>query len=127
MSALSQTLTFVVNTATTTIITYPQNGVGAYSYTSDKAKGDGYFGSSDGLHTVTYTVVENFIGNIKIQATLAADPTEDDWFDVTDTTITYPFPGENNTQYANFTGLFVWIRAVVSIEQGALHSVNYNH
>ena len=127
MPSLSQTLTFVVNTATQTAITFPPLQVDPLTYNSNKEKGDGYFGANDGLHTVTYTVTENFIGDIKMQATLAVDPVTTDWFDIAGTDINYAYPGEINTQYCNFTGLFVWIRAVVVIQQGALHSINYNH
>lgn len=127
MSALSLSLTFTVNTATSTSVIYPAGSVGAVEYTGNKEKGDGYFGSSDGLHTVAYTVNENFIGEVKLQGTLAVDPTDTDWFDINNTTETYGYPGENSTRYANFTGLFVWIRPVLSIEQGSLHTINYNH
>ena len=41
--------------------------------TGEKFKGDGYYGRSDGFHTVQYTL-EGFVGTIDIQATLAVDP-----------------------------------------------------
>lgn len=127
MSSLSQSLTFTVNGTTSTSVVYPQNTIGAVSYTGNKEKGDGYFGSSDGLHTVAYTVTENFIGSVKVQGTLSASPADTDWFDIAETVQVYEYPGENSTRYANFTGLFVWVRPVLSIEQGALHTINYNH
>ena len=40
--------------------------------TGEKFKGDGYYGRSDGLHTVQYTV-SGFEGTIDIEATLATD------------------------------------------------------
>ena len=127
MSALSQSLTFTINDTTSTSVVYPQNTVGAVSYTGNKEKGDGYFGSSDGLHTVAFTTNENFIGSVKLQGTLAANPSDNDWFDIPETMQDYAYPGENSTRFANFTGLFVWVRPVLSIEQGAMHSIKYNH
>ena len=40
-------------------------------------KGDGYYGRSDGLHTVQYDYV-GLSGTISIQATLETTPTDDD-------------------------------------------------
>ena len=47
--------------------------------TGEKFKGDGYYGRSDGLHTVQYTV-SGFQGTIDIQATLSTTPTDADYF-----------------------------------------------
>jgi hypothetical protein len=51
------------------------------SVTSDKVRGDSYYGYTDGLHTlqVQYT---GFVGRFRIQATLSLDPSELDWFSV---------------------------------------------
>ena len=49
--------------------------------TGSHFKGDGYYGRSDGLHTVQYDYV-GLIGTISIQATLETTPTEADWFSV---------------------------------------------
>ncbi len=46
------------------------------SYTSDAVKGDGYYGFSDGLHTMSFHVV-NFTGRIHLEATIVEQPTED--------------------------------------------------
>ena len=49
--------------------------------TGEKFKGDGYYGRSDGFHTVQYNIT-GFIGTVNVQATLATSPTVDsDWFD----------------------------------------------
>ena len=50
--------------------------------TGDKFQGDGYYGRSDGFHTVQYDL-NDFIGDLKMQGTLAVTPTSDDWFDIT--------------------------------------------
>ena len=97
---------------------------------SEKAKGDAYFGTSDGLHTVMIDL-NDFIGTIKIQGSLADDPAETDWFDaqlndgelnvdttgkVTETvveSISYTL-AETSIRVYNTTGNFVWLRANIS-------------
>jgi hypothetical protein len=97
-------------------------------------KGDGYFGSADGLHTVTYTVTPNFEGTLTMQASLATNPVEADWFGIRDTTVEYTtpiVPATTTTNYTNFTGNFVWVRAVVhrstTQPNGSVLFINYNH
>ena len=51
------------------------------SITGDKFKGDGYYGRSDGLHTIQVNL-SGFLGEVQLQGTLAVDPTADDWFTV---------------------------------------------
>lgn len=138
MPSLAQGLEFITYTNTASVqVVYPlfTNTNGTLVYKSIPAKGDGYFGNSDGLHTVMYTYDSNFIGTITMQASLASAPTEADWFDVEGTTVeqddTSPFYNTNNvsqqSQYFNFTGNFVWVRGVVSIDSGQVDSVYYNH
>ena len=82
---------------------------------TDKAKGDGYYSQPDGVHTVAYAVVnlgdstDDFNGTIKMQGSLATTPTEDDWFDISGTTMTSD-QSTTNVSY-NFTGNYVWVRA----------------
>ena len=86
-------------------------------FVTDKAKGDGYFSQPDGVHTVAYQVVnrgdstDDFNGTIKMQGSLATTPTEDDYFDIPNTT----FTSDLSTTIAsfNFTGNFVWVRAKI--------------
>ena len=54
---------------------------------------------------------DDFLGTVKMQGSLATTPTEDDWFDITGTTLT----SDQSTTIAsyNFTGNFVWVRAKV--------------
>jgi hypothetical protein len=47
--------------------------------TSTAVKGDSYYGYTDGLHTIQVQF-QNYIGRFRIQATLALEPSEDDWF-----------------------------------------------
>ena len=130
MPALSQSLEFVVNTTSTVSVTYPNTATSMLVYTSAKAKGDGYFGGSDGFHTVAYTATPTFVGTITVQATLATEPTDADWFNVPGTTSTYTVFNDRNTEtvdFYNFTGNFVWVRGHISIADGAVSVINYNH
>jgi hypothetical protein len=85
-------------------------------FVTDKYKGDGYYSQTDGVHTVAYhvsagsqTAANNFNGKIKMQASLATTPTEDDWFDIENTI----FTADLSTKVSSytFTGNFVWVRA----------------
>ena len=120
------------------------------SIIGDPFKGDGYYGRSDGFHTVQINV-NNFIGTIKIQGTLAINPSEGDWFSVelesggtsivgfVDTTgaintqsatvssITYT-ENETSVNNYNFTGNYVWVRAVIEDWiDGSVNSIQLNH
>src|SRR6056300_389312 len=82
--------------------------------TGEKYKGDGYYGRSDGFHTVQYTL-DNFRGSILVQATLTIEPTADDWFTVYSQEYTEETTANEIT---NFTGNYVWVRSVVEYTQG---------
>jgi hypothetical protein len=134
MPALSQTLNFVpLNTpssTSTTAVVYPNSGTEAIVFISDKVKGDGYFGGSDGLHTVMYTATQDFSGTITMQATLATVPTNSDWFNVSNSSVAYTELNVRNTSTVdiiNFTGNFVWVRGHVYINDGSVESILYNH
>lgn len=112
--------------------------------TGSKFKGDGYYGRSDGLHTVQCTIT-GFIGRIEIQGTLAVDPVDEDWFIVelgtgtmsvdttgalTEQNITYVEYNEStsNSKSYNFTGNYVWIRTKISNwTDGTVNSIKLNH
>ena len=130
MPALSQSLTFTVENTSTVVVDYPNTGTTTMIYTSDRVKGDGYFGGSDGFHTVMYTATPEFVGTVTMQASLASEPAEADWFNVVATTSTYTVMNTRTTSTVdvyNFTGKFVWVRGYIAIEQGAVSSVRYNH
>ena len=101
-------------------------------YTGPAAKGDGYYGRSDGFHTVQYNIT-GFQGKIKMQATLAVDPADADWFTLDTTeheTIGFPNDGlvATGAHIKNFTGNYVWVRAVVSSwTDGTVNSITLNH
>jgi hypothetical protein len=93
--------------------------------TSDKFKGDGYYGRSDGLHTVQLKFT-GFIGTFVMQGSLALDPAAADWFDVDGTDLDY----NTNTDVSiiqNFTGNFVWLRCVITYTDGTVNFVLLNH
>jgi hypothetical protein len=149
MPALSQNLTFKITNGSTTTNTvsvdYPNTATTALIYSSERIKGDGYFGSSDGLHTVFWSVA-NFIGTLEVQATLASEPVEADWTTVrltesgnrfvVDTTGLVTALGVETTRYTtptttsksyNFTGNFVWIRGHISeFTQGVMNGISIN-
>lgn len=93
-------------------------------------KGDGYYGRSDGFHTVQYSL-ESFVGTINIQATLAIEPTESDWFTLSETTHTSDSASGSNSSNGfiyNFTGNYVWVRAKVSDwTDGNIGQILLNH
>lgn len=98
--------------------------------TSDKFKGDGYYGRSDGFHTVQYNV-DGFIGSIRTEATLAIEPIATDWFSVVGTTHNSTSDTDTNNTGGfvyNFTGNYVWVRVVVeNWTDGSIKTVLLNH
>lgn len=139
MSNLSQQFVFQINTGTPAVksVGIPSTAVGlngALLFYSDPLKGDGYYNTADGLHTTSYTVVPSFQGTCTMQASLAVNPSDTDWFDVDNTSINYnggTVPLTTTTNYVNFTGNFVWVRAKVQragvLPLGQLLFINYNH
>ena len=95
------------------------------SYVSDKVKADGYYGKSDGVHTVSATLT-NFQGRIHLEGTLASNPTDSDWFPIYLTSGNsfreYPVTsvpsgsnalGDTTTEAWTFRANLVWLRARV--------------
>jgi hypothetical protein len=95
----------------------------------EKFKGDGYYGRSDGIHTVQY-VHAGFAGTIAIQGTLAVDPQEEDWFIIQETVseIENDSTSTKKSSIKNFIGNFVWVRvAVTNWSTGTINSVLMSH
>jgi len=93
------------------------------SVTGEKYKGDGYYGRSDGLHTLQYSYT-GFTGTLVIEATLAIDPTGADWFSV----LSLVAEQETDSQIKSVTGNYVWLRAkIMNWTDGTLDSVVLNH
>ncbi len=133
MPALSSNLEFSVGTDTRSVtITYPYLATNTtVTYVSQPVKGAGYYhNASDGKHTSSYTVDKDFVGTITMQATLSLDPATTEWFDVDGTVYQWgEFENRQQSQTVlnNFDGNFVWVRGVMSIDQGTLESIRLNY
>lgn len=143
MPAQSQSLTFTVNSTSSVTVNYPNTGTGALTLVSNKVKGDGYYGGSDGNHTVQIQIT-NFVGRLEIQASLSSEPTANDWFPVafsstlgvdttglvgsTSTSVVLYNTATTNIKSYNFTGNFVWVRGKISdFTEGSVNAIKYNH
>lgn len=134
MPALSQSLLFTLNTAVgntgTVAIVYPNTATTWLTYISSEAKGDGYYNGGDGYHTVQYVATGDFVGTMTMQATLATEPIESDWFSVKDVTVSYgqlDIETDNRVDVRTFIGNFVWVRGKVDIHNGSVLEIQYNH
>lgn len=94
-----------------------------FSY-GERSKGPGYHRKDNALQTSIFDF-SDFTGTVKLQATLALDPTNSDWFDIDST----EFVGDqsNSTQLFNFYGNFVWIRAAYNVQSGSINEIRYNY
>lgn len=143
MPALSQNFTFTVNSTTSTSVTYPNTATTALTYFSDKLKGSGYYGNTDGFHTVQ-THITNFIGKVEIQGSLSETPSNTDWFVISfgsnvltmDTTGAIGQTNISQLEYlqssttvksVNFVGNYTWLRVKISNwSQGTVNSISIN-
>lgn len=88
---------------------------------STEVKGDSYYGYTDGLHTIQVTYGQ-FIGRLRLQASLIVEPGADDWFDIIPNTTTgrafntagfIQFNADNpanGSEAYTFRGNFAWVR-----------------
>ena len=95
-------------------------------YSTD-VKGDSYYGYSDGLHSVQ-VIYEQFVGRVRIQATLSLEPSSTDWFDLVPTTTSgTEFNGAGYVQFNSnepgnlaecytFTGNYTFVRVYMDRE-----------
>lgn len=129
MPANSETFNFTVSGTDVAQLTHPGDS-STETRTANKLKGDGYYGRADGLHTVQYNVV-GFIGKIVVQATLAVDPAEADWFTLSATEHVSADDSSTNGDGSfikNFTGNYVWVRIYVyDWTDGTVNSIVLNH
>jgi hypothetical protein len=95
-------------------------------------KGDGYYGRSDGLHTIQYAL-NGFRGTVIIEATLAAEPQDEDWFTVYSQAhnVSGSLPDstlQRESVIENFIGNYVWIRArIANWTDGTVNFIKLNH
>ena len=105
-----------------TVTLLSQTGSLELDKTGDAVPGDSYYGFTDGIHTVAI-YGQDLSGRVKIQGTLAQNPTEDDWFDIL-------FSGLPFRDYTNFTGVegFTFVANIVylraSLDRSALGLTN---
>lgn len=103
----------------------------SWNLVGDKVRGDSWFNSTDGIHTVSISYY-NFVGGFKLQGTLSLTPQETDWFDIFlefhgstygGALLKYPkTPGSPTGQGAGDTGIdaftfignFTFLRAVLN-------------
>ena len=105
--------------STDTVLTY-------VGFVTDKVKGDGYYSQPEGVHTVAFYVTATCTGALKMQGSLATTPTEDDFFDIDNTTFTTDQSTTINS--VNFTGNFVWVRAkLTGNTAGSVSKILFNH
>lgn len=104
------------------------NTNGADRVVGEPYHADGWYGFSSGMHSVSFQV-SNFSGRIWIQASLALEPQEGDWFDIwldcDHPYLQFPlnpmFPtgeqgGDSSTTAVKFIVNALWIRAVFDRE-----------
>jgi hypothetical protein len=127
MPANSYTLEFIEqdSVAITATVQSPEADSTLSNLITDKVKGDGYYKGGDGLHTVHYSITD-FSGTVKMQASLATSPASADWFDIAGTT--YTTGVDTDTDFVtNFTGNFVWLRAVATYTNGRINAIKVNY
>ena len=90
--------------------------------TGSHFKGDGYYGRTDRLHTVQYNYT-GLTGSLKVEASLATTPTDEDWFQVDIITLS----NGTGSSIRNFTGNYIWLKASVTYTDGTVNSIVMNH
>ena len=97
------------------------DSAGEITFNSDKVKASGYYGFTNGDHSISLKLTE-FTGRIYVQASLVFDPNEEDWFNISITDNIYdqyPKPTDppfNGTIFYNFEVNAVWIRIRIDRE-----------
>lgn len=103
---------------TTTLILFPQtthSGSDPQTITGEYVPAAAYYLGNQDSQTICYSV-SSMSGTIEIQATLASNPTDDDWFFVND----FDFDNDTTTGFSNINGNFVYIRAKITNFTGGI-------
>lgn len=112
----------------TTLILLPQLSYNAVSVVGNAFKGERtqaasfYLGNKD-LQTVTWSLT-GVSATVQIQATLAENPTENDWF------VVYNLVASNLSQmsFANVQGNFVYLRASIqNFTTGVIQNIKVSY
>lgn len=95
-------------------------------WSGDQQQASNYYGGFGSLQTVAFYLL-NFVGRIRIEATLESTPTSDaDWFRVDDFDSTVEPTTENFSN--NIVGNFTWLRAHVSdFEAGTITKITLSY
>lgn len=111
-----------------------------FNLTSDKVRGDSFYGFTDGLHTIAF-YLSAFIGKVYLEGTLSTDPAEADWFviNLDGATAELNYSSATTATVARtFEGNFVYLRVRIdrshispsnndSLQNGQLTQVLLNH
>ena len=99
----------------------------AFTFTS-KFKGAGYHRLHSGVHTMQFDL-DQFEGQIKVQATLLLYPGETDWVDLEYQSGSQIEASDSTPLTSSFfrtiLGNWVWIRVGYILEQGSITQVRY--
>lgn len=113
----------------TTLILLPQTayrnpGNGApYTVTGNAQPAAAYYLGNQDLQTVNFNL-SNVTGNIVIEATLAANSDNADWFKVYE----FEATASNTSAYTNIDGNFVYVRAKIdNFSQGTVNFVKVSY
>lgn len=94
-------------------------------WASDAAKAAGYYQGRGGVQTVRF-VVDEFVGTIRIEATLDSDAATATWFTVLD--YGDADTATTATQSETAVGNFTWLRAhVLGFDAGTIESVSVTY
>ena len=111
-----------------------------FNVTSDKVRGDSFYGFTDGLHTIAFYLT-GFIGKVYLEGTLATEPTDTDWFVINLDGAVAPLvyaAATTATVARTFEGNFVYLRVRIdrahispanndSLQNGQIIQVLLNH
>jgi len=125
-----------INRRSVTILSATGTEMNKYSI---EVKGDSYYGYTDGFHTIQVTY-NQYVGRLRLQATLSLEPGVDDWFDIVPSdTLGTSFneggfvqfnandPAQGSEAYS-FSGNFTFIRVYMDREHvgdGATYDPSY--
>lgn len=78
---------------------------GTANLIGEKQRADGWYGHTDGLHTLAI-YCQNFTGRVILEGSISMEPTEDDWFPIslTNTTTWMEFPRNPMQPTGDFDG-----------------------
>jgi len=100
----------------------PGNGA-PYTVTGNAQPAAAYYLGNQDLQTVNFNIT-NVTGNIVIEATLAANSDNADWFKVYE----FEATASNTSSYTNIDGNFVYVRAKIeNFSQGTVNFVKVSY